>query len=132
MLEKNVSRRKILWGITAIGSVVSIYLLINIFSGTITPKIQNHHILYIFFDVSVHAYTKYVYLGVISLALILSSYKSLSAFGIIVFVTFILTHYFAKENYISVWCFFAAFFSAILCFYYKNKTDTKVTKNITK
>ncbi len=132
MLETNNLRRKILWLITSIGAVVSVYLFINIFSGTIIPQIQNHHILYNFYEVSVYPYTKYIYLSVISLALILSSHKWLSVFGLIILATFILTSYIAKENYISVWCFFAAFFSAILCLYYKSKDTKNITSSFTK
>lgn len=115
LIEPNKFRKKILLPILIGGIFCSIYLFVKITFGTIITSANAQHIIYNIRDVSFIPYIKYFYLFVVSAAFLLSSYKMMFLFGVLVLASFIVTACVASAAYISVWCFFAAILSLIIC-----------------
>lgn len=124
MIEKQKIRKKILLGFLIAGSLLSLYLFINVFSGSITPKIKGQHILYNLNDVHLYAQVNYVYLSIIVTSFLTSSHRWVALYGTFVFAAYLLTDYIASETYVSVWCFFAAVLSLILCLHFRQRNKS--------
>lgn len=121
LIEPHNIRKKIILPFLLIGLGVSIHLFYVINTGIITSEIQGHNIRYHLFNANIFEYIKWIYLFVVTTPFLLSSYKWVVIFGVGVIAAFILTDYFAKETYISVWCFCAAALSSILYLHFRQQ-----------
>ena len=126
LIEPN-KRRKILMSPFVIGGILcSTYLFYCLHVGTITITEKHHHIVYGLRDVFVYQYINYIYLVVVSAAFLLSTHRLIILFGVCLIASFGLTEMVAGYAYISVWCFFAAVLSLILCLHFwKENTQPK-------
>ncbi len=110
LLEKDKVRKIILWLFFGVGSAVALYLLYFIVDNTVTSHTVNHSIAY----VSPGLYPLWVttfYVVVTCGSAILSKYKIINLFGIVLFISFFVAGYFFNETFFSVWCFISAILS---------------------
>ena len=107
MAEPSEPRRRLMWLCLAIGVSVAIYLLWSIAIRSHSAAVIDGHIVY----VTEYPYampTGLGYLAATGLALVLSSWRAVSAFGWIVLAGTAVAYAFYWQAYVSVWCFFAA------------------------
>lgn len=117
LLEKDPERKKIIRRFAFLGVAISLYLLYFIITGGITSEILNNCIAY--HSPVVFLYPAVVlYLVAICGSCLYSSYKTVNMFGIVAFVSATITAVLFLEMFLSVWCFFSAILSIIICWHF--------------
>lgn len=124
LVETNPGRRKILEAISFIGIGVGSFFLYFITFGTTTAQIVNHCVAY---DTS-HPY-RFAILAFYIIAtggtFLISSKKILRLLGGVILISFFVAGWFYLDTFTSVWCFFAAVLSAIVYWYFQNRSVRK-------
>ena len=120
LLEKDHVRKKILYLFFAVGLTMGLYLLYFIIKDPpIIAYIANRSIAYSY----PHIYSLWIiafYVVITCGSAVVSSYKMINAFGILLFISFFIASYFFNETLFSVWCFFAALLSFPVYFHLKH------------
>lgn len=120
LIEKNPTRKKILYAFQVAGVAVGIYLLYAIIQNPIVSSILNHSIKYETVFLYKFLITGF-YITVVCGSFLVSSERLLNLFGGILLVSFLTAYYFYTLTFVSVWCFFAAVLSLIIYLFFKNK-----------
>jgi len=115
LLEKNKTRKKILLGITILGTLTGIYLGYCLFTFPVISSVSEYHIYY---DLT-YKHNSFVFSGVFYfiptvLPSFVSSVRRMFLFGTTVFASFLFTKIFFEDFVISIWCFFAAIISILI------------------
>lgn len=122
LLEIVPWRKKILYLCQLAGIAVGIYLLYFHIQFNVTSQVINKSIVYVapHFDVF---WVSIFYFIATCISALLSSRKLVNVFGILVFVSALISYWFYASSFVSVWCFFAAILSVtvLLYFYYYNQ-----------
>ncbi len=114
-LEEMKTRRKIIKVLFIAGVFLSVYYAFCLLSFNVMPRINKFHIQYINdFPESLSYEAFGIYIIATITPLFVSSIKRMSLFGILIFVSCIVTGIFYKEYLTSVWCFFAALISIVV------------------
>ena len=121
LAEKNIIRKKILLGLFALGTIVSIYFLGIMLTQPISSQVTNNSIQYLLDAPLVLVFTLIYFIATCASA-ILSTHKRLTYFGIFLTVSLAISLYFYFITFTSVWCFFAAILSLII-FSHINETS---------
>lgn len=118
-IEKERIRRKILLFISALWTIVWIYIFINILNTWVNSSIVSNSICY---NVPIpYAFITFsLYFLSVCLWIIVSSSKKIRFFGISVLLSFFIAHFFYPETSFSVWCFFSAALSIIIYIHMKD------------
>ena len=134
LIEPHKMRRKMLSVLLFMGTSCALYLFYVMNVGTVISDIYEHNIRYGLSGVHVYEFTKWVYIFVVATSFFLSSHKWVVAFGVCTSVAFVFVDYFAREAYFSVWCFFAALLSLIVCIHLlqKNKKAKEAISSLEK
>jgi hypothetical protein len=114
LLEPPGRRRRRLAVIGAGGTAVALYLLYAMFAYRITAVPVGGHIEY----VSPHFYVAVVmalYLGATTVSMLVSSHPVVRLFGAATLLAAVFSYVAYARWFISVWCFFAAILSVIVC-----------------
>ncbi|HBW58437.1 MAG TPA: hypothetical protein DEF27_11800 [Oscillatoriales bacterium UBA8482] len=126
LLEDHPGRKKTILGITAIGTILGIYLVSCVVrqevmaTNNLGNLFYNLNLLYNFKFPWFYDICKYLYLLVIIVPFLISSQRFLALFGILIILSFILADRFYQATFISVWCFLAAVISSVLLFIFLN------------
>lgn len=121
LIEPNPNRRSILRIVCLVGLGVGVYLLYFIIADPVVAHVVNHSIAYH----SPHLYpwtTIALYLAATCGSCLLSSHKIINVFGGVLIVSFAIAGWFYTQTFFSVWCFFAAILSAIIFWYFRDKS----------
>lgn len=123
-LEKNVLRKKIIFGLLMIGSLVATSGVIALVFFDYTPHALHNHIAYIYnspyalFPLPTLISLQYILLALYTLALVGSMFVSSVSYmwlsGCLVAIGFIVAHMQYTKTFGSVWCFFAAVTSVVI------------------
>lgn len=113
LAEKNIIRKKVLLGLFALGTIVSIYFLGIMLTQPISSQITNNSIQYIL-DAPLVIFFTLIYFIATCASAILSTHKKLTNFGILLTISLVIALYFYFVTFTSVWCFFAAILSLII------------------
>jgi hypothetical protein len=114
-MEDNIKKRKILKPFLFAGIAISLYYMACLLMFKVTPSVNGFHIQYINdFPRSLGLAAFAVYVLVTIAPLFLSGVRRMYLFGILIFISCLITAVFYKEYLTSVWCFFAAFISGII------------------
>jgi len=117
-LEKNQKRKTIMFVIWLFGIYIGVTQYLNFLNNPTVAKIMNHCIYY-----DVHSPLKtmavIMYLTATVGVSMLSSHKAVREFGSWLGIFAAISAYAYFENFTSVWCFFGAILSFILCIYFK-------------
>lgn len=124
--EREPMRRRLMIVVWALGAGVAAYFLWQITNAPHGARIAGGHVVYEVGRTPVEV--GLVYLVATTVALLLSSYRAVVAFGAIVFVGSVITYFAYAEALISVWCFFAAVGSVVIAVHFeraraKRRTD---------
>ena len=120
LLEPESWRRKVLVGISLAGAAVGLYLLYFLITEPVTSAVVGRHISY----ASPHFYIAAVmtlYVLATCVSSLVSSCKTIRFFGAATFVALLGAYAFYAFWFISVWCFFAAFLSAIVVVHFSHR-----------
>jgi len=120
LIEPPGWRRRALLAFVAAGVAVGAWLLYAMVAYGIVSRPIGQHIEY----VSPHFYgaaAMTLYLASTSVSLLLSTHRTVKAFGLLALLSFGLAHAFYATWFISVWCFFAALLSAVVFLHFNVK-----------
>jgi hypothetical protein len=116
-LEQNKKRKKIIAGFLVTGMIVSLYYTFCLAFFNVNPTITGFHVQYVNdFPKTLGFVVFGLYIFATISPLFISTIKKMSLFGILVFVSCLITGVFYKEFLTSVWCFFAALISVVIYF----------------
>jgi hypothetical protein len=120
LLEAHPIRKKLILGITVIGTILGTYLFSYVVIQGIIPINYSGHLLYDLNFIPFYNICKYLYLLVVSVPFLISSQRLLVLFGVLAMVSFLVADQFYQVTFVSVWCFFAAILSSglFLIFWY--------------
>ncbi len=125
LIESNKVRQKLLLPPTAAGAVASIYFLFALLTEPVSALIEGKHIVYHLphrHDASI--LTLYI-LGT-CLTPLLSSYRTIRLFGVVIVIALIVTRIAYMQWFASVWCFFAALMSAVVFLHFSRRLSRNV------
>lgn len=115
LMEENKKRKKILKVLFVLGLSLSSYYAYCLLFFHVTPQIMGYHILYnTDFPKSLSNPAFAVYLIVTITPLFVSSIQRTHLFGILMFLSCLVTAIFFTQYLTSVWCFFAALISGLI------------------
>ena len=113
MIEPAGARRRTLTALVLAGSAVGIYLLYVLVAFPVVSRPTGQHVEYDspnFFAAEVMT----LYLVSTTVSPLLSTLRGVKVFGALALLSFGAAYYFYATWFISVWCFFAAFLSAVI------------------
>lgn len=121
LLEPPGWRRTALWGFSAAGAAVAVYLMYALVAFPVVSRATGQHIEYVsphFFAAAVMS----VYLLSTAISPMASTHRWVKVFGVLALASFAAAYYFYARWFISVWCLFAAVLSLVLCAHLKSGT----------
>lgn len=121
LIEASPIRRNLLRAVCLVGLGVGVYLLYFIIADPVVAHVVNHSIAYH----SPHLYpwtTITLYLVATCGSCVLSSHRIINIFGGVLLVSFAIAGWFYTQTFFSVWCFFAAILSAIVFWYFLDRS----------
>lgn len=108
-------RKRILQILIGMGSVVAVYYSYCLLFLNVAPNISGHHVQYISdFPESLAVPVFFIYAIAGIAPMFVSSIQRMRAFGVLMFVSCLITGVFYLEFLTSVWCFFAAVISVMI------------------
>jgi len=115
LLEKSENRRKIFYGLTAAGAIVSLFYACCLLFFSVTPQIQGSHISYggNFPEIPVKIAIA-LYLVATIAPFFVSSVRRMWLFGVLIAVSCLAAGIFFFQYVTSTWCFFAACISIVI------------------
>ncbi len=106
-------RRATLWGLSAAGAAVAVYLMYMLVTFPVISRVTGQHIEYVsphFFVAAVMS----IYLLSTAISPTVSTHQWVKVFGALALASFGVAYYFYARWFISVWCLFAAVLSLVL------------------
>jgi hypothetical protein len=114
-MEQNLKIKKILFYITGIGILVSVYSFYCLVMFPVHSSVSNHHIHYeLQYPWYGIALTGFFYFIATVIPSFISAGGKLILMGILILLSFMVTKLFFNEYVVSVWCFLAALISIII------------------
>jgi len=111
-LEKEIRRKKILFGLSVIGLVVSMYLAYCLLNYQVVANIIGNHMSYKQdYPKDISKYCALLYIIATIVPPFFSSIKWMWLLGLTIFISYIMTTIFYVDYIVSVWCFFASIIS---------------------
>ena len=117
LLETVPWRKKAIHVCQILGLTVGLYLLYSHASSPVTSEIVSRHVVYNnshFYEFVVMIF----YFIATIVSCLFSSKKIINMFGVLAFLSAMTTYWFYSQAFVSVWCFFAAVLSFIVCIYF--------------
>jgi hypothetical protein len=115
LMEKNKTRKKLLWALLAVGATLSFYYLYGLIVYHAHAEISYMHINYKSnFKGDLSKIPTAIYLIATLAPVFVSSVKRAYMLGIIIGLSALISILFFTECLISIWCFFAAVVSFIV------------------
>lgn len=112
-IEPRIIKRHFIKMIVAVGVVVAVYTLSVITHYGVSAEVVNKCVVYQY-PGDDHPAILVTYLIATCMAFFFSSHRSVLWIGIINIIGFIVSYYFFRLNYTSVWCLFAAIISGLI------------------
>jgi hypothetical protein len=114
-MEKNIKKIKVLRILLGFGALVSLYYALCLYYYHATPQINGYHILYTVDSPKILTFIAFVLYLITSITpLFISSIKRTHLLGILMSISCLVSIIFFTLYLTSVWCFFAAFISAVI------------------
>jgi hypothetical protein len=122
LVEIIVWRKRAINVLWFIGLATGGYLLYYISAYPVVAHVVNSCIAYrIESPLDFRSYSVAIYVLAVLGPMFISSRKIITMFGAVTGVAFVVTYFFFRVAFVSVWCFFAAILSAIIYFYFFKK-----------
>lgn len=126
LVEPEKKKRKILKALVYLGILVALFDLYYIVKYPVSVQVTNDSIDYIYN----HIYPKYTlifYVAAVSFSGLLSSHRIIRWLGITVALSLLTAILFYQATFISIWCFFAAFLSLIIYWFFLERRKSSRT-----
>ena len=120
MIEPPGGRQRTLTALVVAGSAVGAYLLYVLVAFPVVSRPTGRHVEYDsphFFAAAVMT----LYLVSTTVSPLLSTLRGVKVFGMLALLSFGAAYYFYATWFISVWCFFAALLSVVICFHFASR-----------
>jgi hypothetical protein len=131
LMEKDPKRKKFLFFLLGVGTVISIYLLYCLLNFPVSAEITGFHVLYkLDYPPFQLNYNGILYIMATVLPSFFSSYRGMPLFGIAIAVSLLVSRLFFPEHLVSVWCYFAAVLSVIIYVVVRANLRPKVLKSV--
>ena len=117
-LEKKKKVKEVLMWFVLLGALVSGYLLYVLLTQPLMIEVAQRSILYNI-DFPFYVPVGVLYVIAVCGSLMTSSDRKIVNFGVLIFLTALISWIFFQTTFVSVWCFFAAIVSASVYFYVK-------------
>jgi uncharacterized membrane protein len=129
-MEEDKKKRKLMRTIFTAGLILSIYYAVCLVNLNVYPRINQFHIQYINNFPRIPGHIAFGIYGFVTISpLFISSVRRVSAFGILIIISFVITGILYKEYLTSVWCFFAALISAVVYYIIKeSQVETGISR----
>lgn len=128
LMEKEEKPKKLLFGLLAIGTILSLCVIYNLTTYDVKPEIMEHHIHY---TLSIPKWMiplgAFLYFLPTVVSPFVSSVKRTNFLGMTILTSFLVSKLFFEQNMISVWCFFAALMSVIVYIVVKDMPKDRST-----
>lgn len=124
LLETVAWRKKAIYICQMLGLTVGLYLLYSHTLSSVTSEIIYKHVVYNnshFYEFAVMIF----YFAATIVSCLFSSKRIINVFGVFAFLSAMAAYWFYSQSFISVWCFFAAVLSFIVCIYFLKPRDEK-------
>ena len=115
-LESDPVRRRVLMVVSAIGSAVSVVLLLAMVRGPMDARIAGNHIAYEI-DISHGGQVVFLYVVATCGAILLSSHRGVVIFGIANLLAVVALAWLSTSGLTSLWCAWAAVTSVAISFH---------------
>jgi len=130
LMEVSEKKKKILFTLMLVGTVLSVYNAVCLLTFNVNPQIQGYHIFYANdFPGSLRIVSFIFYLTATITPLFVSSIKRTHLLGILMTLSCLITGIFFTQFLLSVWCFFAALISGVI---YWILSDSRIIFNFEK
>lgn len=117
LIEPNVKRKKVLKYLSAMGILLSFYMIYTLLFCNISAQITSFHIHYqIEYPLMFMKFKGLFYFIPIVVSIFISSIRRMNIFGFVLVFSYVFTFVFFHEYITSVWCFFAAILSGLILF----------------
>ncbi len=123
-LETVPWRRKLLSLFQLVGIAVGAYLLYFHLQAPVTSQVVNKSIAY----TAPHFETFWIivfYFSATGISALFSSHTLVNIFGVLIFISAIVTYQFYSASFVSVWCYFAAILSIVIYWYIRNNSTAE-------
>lgn len=136
-LEKDSKQKKVLWGLSALGTAFSFYMSYHLYFSNVSAEIIGNHIKYIhdlpfagqisatFSMNMLENLTGIIYLAVTVVPHFYSSFKKVQVLGVSLFFSYFISKIFFVHYVFSTWCFFASIISLSIYLIIKSLNATK-------
>ncbi|MGI6079286.1 MAG: DUF6629 family protein [Fastidiosipilaceae bacterium] len=116
LMEERKTRKTILCSLLAVGSTVALFFAYCLIFYNVTPQIHGMHIMYAedFPRIGTNVFYA-VYVIATIVPLFVSSVPRMWIFGVLITISYAVACIFFSQYLISVWCFFAAAISLVIC-----------------
>ena len=115
LIERNIKRKNILYFLLGAGVVLATYLGYTIVTQHSTASIEGYHIKYSRnFPANILMISGVFYILATVLPTFISSVKYMWLLGVSITASYVVASIFYHQYTVSVWCYFAAFLSAIV------------------
>ncbi len=125
LVEPDKYRRKMIFGLFVVGAILSFGILIFMIKHPINASITSHSIDYEYSG-SYPAATLGIYIMVVSVAPLFSSFRMLKVLGVGAILSAFVAWKAYETTFFSVWCFFAAILSIIVYMHFKYAKMSRV------
>ncbi len=125
LIESNSARRKSIQFLLFPSGISAIFFAIQLMSHPISHRVTHEHIEYIFESAHSDLIQLFYCAGTL-LPCLISSNRWLQVIGIAILGSFIVSQILFQDVFASVWCFFAAIISGLLCFRANEPFDHKM------
>jgi len=130
-MEENAKKRKLMKFIFGAGLILSLYYAACLVNLNVYPRINQFHIQYINDFPVIPGHIAFGIYGLVTVApLFISSVRRVSAFGILIIISFVVTGILYKETLTSVWCFFAALISSVIYYIIRESQEETVVSRL--
>ena len=125
LMEAHGKKRRLFFILLCMGISVSLYYTYCLIFLQVSPHINGYHIQYVSDFPESLAVPVFIIYFVASIApLFISSMKKIRLFGVLMFVSCLVTAVFYIQYLTSVWCFFAAMISVVIFWILRNSDFT--------
>jgi len=121
LIEPSRPRQQAVFGCALLGLAVSSWLLLSMSEYGVVAQLHSQHIAYVS-RADLGPLTMLSYLVATSISPLISSHRTVRAFGALALLSFVAAYLIFTVWFISVWCYFAALLSAVVLIHFRTST----------
>ncbi len=120
LIEPDRQRQRAIFGCALLGLTVSSWLLLSMSEYGVVAQVHSQHIEYVSRG-DLGPLTMLSYLIATSLSPLISSHRTVRAFGALALLSFVAAYLVYSVWFISVWCYFAALLSGVVLLHFRHR-----------